>query len=99
MLPFKKTVYLRIGKRGITTKKTGDIFILISCITYIPTRTGWLYLAVVMDLFSRRIEGRTATCPATDFEQPYRSSAKWSCSRSYLDAGIYLVEEEQEKLI
>ena len=26
-------------------------------ITYIPTRMGWLYLAVVMDLFSRRIVG------------------------------------------
>jgi len=26
-------------------------------ITYIPTRVGWLYLAVVMDLFSRRIVG------------------------------------------
>ena len=26
-------------------------------ITYIPTRAGWLYLAAVMDLFSRRIVG------------------------------------------
>lgn len=26
-------------------------------ITYLPTREGWLYLAVVMDLFSRRIVG------------------------------------------
>ena len=26
-------------------------------ITYIPTKAGWLYLAVVMDLFSRRIVG------------------------------------------
>ncbi len=26
-------------------------------ITYLPTRTGWVYLAVVMDLFSRRIVG------------------------------------------
>ncbi len=25
-------------------------------ITYIPTKTGWLYLAIVMDLFSRRID-------------------------------------------
>ncbi len=28
-----------------------------SDITYIPTRQGWLYLAVVMDLYSRRIVG------------------------------------------
>ena len=26
-------------------------------ITYIPTQEGWLYLAVVLDLFSRRIVG------------------------------------------
>lgn len=25
--------------------------------TYVPTREGWLYLAVVMDLFSRRVVG------------------------------------------
>ena len=26
-------------------------------ITFIPTRSGWLYLAVVLDLFSRRVVG------------------------------------------
>ena len=26
-------------------------------ITYIPTRRGWLYLAVIMDLYSRRVIG------------------------------------------
>jgi putative transposase len=30
---------------------------LVSDITYIPTREGWLYLAVVIDLFSRAIVG------------------------------------------
>jgi putative transposase len=30
---------------------------LVSDITYIPTREGWLYLAVVLDLFSRVILG------------------------------------------
>lgn len=29
----------------------------VSDITYIPTREGWLYLAVVMDLYSRKIVG------------------------------------------
>lgn len=29
----------------------------VSDITYIPTEEGWLYLAVVMDLFSRRVVG------------------------------------------
>ena len=30
---------------------------IVSDITYIPTREGWLYLAVVIDLYSRRILG------------------------------------------
>ena len=28
-----------------------------SDITYIPTAVGWLYLAVVLDLYSRRVVG------------------------------------------
>jgi putative transposase len=35
-------------------------------ITYIPTREGWLYLAVVMDLFSRRIVGWSMQQRMTD---------------------------------
>ena len=35
-------------------------------ITYIPTREGWLYLAVVMDLFSRRIVGWSMEQRMTD---------------------------------
>jgi transposase InsO family protein len=31
--------------------------ILVSDLTYIPTEEGWLYLAVIMDLYSRRIIG------------------------------------------
>lgn len=34
-------------------------------ITYIPTRQGWLYLAIVVDLFSRRVIG-WATSPIAD---------------------------------
>ena len=30
---------------------------IVSDITYIPTREGWLYLAIVLDLFSRKILG------------------------------------------
>jgi len=36
-------------------------------ITYVPTREGWLYLAVVLDLFSRRIVGHhTSSRMTTD---------------------------------
>jgi len=36
-------------------------------ITYIPTQSGWLYLAAVLDLFSRRVVGwaMSARCDAT----------------------------------
>jgi len=39
----------------------------VSDITYIPTQTGWLYLAAVLDLFSRRIIGWSmgTQCDAT----------------------------------
>lgn len=36
---------------------TGPGQIMVSDITYVPTRQGWLYLAVVMDLFGRVIQG------------------------------------------
>ena len=36
---------------------TGPGQILVSDITYVATRQGWLYLAVVMDLFDRVIQG------------------------------------------
>jgi integrase-like protein len=35
----------------------------VSDITYIPTAEGWLYLAVIMDLYSRRIVG-SRLCPS-----------------------------------
>lgn len=35
--------------------RSGEIFV--SDITYVATREGWLYLAVTMDLYSRRIAG------------------------------------------
>ena len=39
----------------------------VSDMTYIPTQNGWLYIAAVLDLFSRRIVGwaMSATCDAT----------------------------------
>jgi transposase InsO family protein len=50
---------LKIAKnllgRDFTAKSTNQKWA--ADITYIPTKQGWLYLAVVMDLFSRRIVG------------------------------------------
>ena len=42
-------------------------------ITYIPTRHGWLYLAIVVDLFSRRIVG-WATSPVADARLAVKAS-------------------------
>lgn len=44
----------RLG-RDFTASAPNQVWL--ADITYIPTREGWLYLAVVLDLFSRRIVG------------------------------------------
>ena len=38
---------------------------LVSDITYVATKEGWLYLAVTMDLFSRKIVGWSVSVKAT----------------------------------
>jgi transposase InsO family protein len=50
-------------------------------ITYISTRQGWLYLAVVMDLFSRRVVGW--------------SMSRWMSRRLVVDALRMAVEARQ----
>jgi len=42
-------------QQNFSAKQTDERWV--SDITYIPTRQGWLYLAAVMDLYSRRIIG------------------------------------------
>ena len=58
---------------------------LVSDITYIPTREGWLYLAVVIDLFSRAILGwktRLPLCtPIWSSVPPHAPSSQASCPR------------------
>ena len=60
----KRPVALNLVKRKFTAEApnrlwTGDI-------TYIPTSQGWLYLAVVLDVFSRRIVGWSMNSRMTD---------------------------------
>lgn len=40
---------------AVTDRKPNDVWV--SDFTYVPTREGWLYLAVVLDLASRRVVG------------------------------------------
>ncbi len=54
---------------------------LVSDITYIPTREGWLYLAVVIDLFSRAILG-------WKLEQSLGADLVTSALRRALDSGL-----------
>lgn len=51
----KQPVYENILNRQFHRTKPNDAYV--SDITYIWTQEGWLYLAVVMDLFSRKIVG------------------------------------------
>ncbi len=45
-------------KRRFSVEKIGGVDrVWVSDITYLPTREGWLYLAVVLDLASRRVVG------------------------------------------
>src|SRR5699024_4845010 len=48
-------VYPNLLNQTFTVSQLGVVWV--SDITYIPTKEGWLYLATVMDLFSRRIIG------------------------------------------
>ena len=43
--------------KGESVIPTGINQVWVTDITYIPTRDGWVYLCVFMDLFSRRIVG------------------------------------------
>ena len=46
-------------------------------ITYIPTLAGFLYLAIVLDVFSRRVVDPSSYCPLT-YEECPNSVAWWS---------------------
>ena len=51
----KQPVYENVLDRGFEVSKPNQAFV--QDITYIWTQEGWLYLAVVIDLFSRKIVG------------------------------------------
>lgn len=55
-------------------------------ITYIPTKMGWLYLAVVMDLFSRRIVGWSMS--DTIDSVLVQSAMRMALGRRNPDAGV-----------
>jgi putative transposase len=61
-------------------------------ITYIPTRQGWLYLAIVVDLFSRRIIG-WATSPVADARLALEASELAFAARQP-DAGVIMHSDQ-----
>lgn len=48
-------VFPNLLDQNFTVSQRGEVWV--SDITYVPTKAGWLYLATVMDLYSRRIIG------------------------------------------
>lgn len=77
----------------------------VSDITYLPTREGWLYLAVVLDLKSRRVVGWSAkdtleTCLASEA----LSRALWSRRPApgllhHSDRGVQYTSAEYQELL
>ena len=51
----KQPVFENVLKRAFTVEKPDQVYV--SDITYLWTQEGWLYLAVFIDLFSRRVVG------------------------------------------
>jgi transposase InsO family protein len=47
----------RLARRFAPTQVAGPNRVWVSDITYVPTGEGWLYLAIVLDLASRRVVG------------------------------------------
>jgi len=57
---------------------TGPVQLWLSDITYVPTWEGYLYVAFVMDAYSRRIIGwQTADHPRTDLPLDALEMALW----------------------
>lgn len=62
--PFRRPLPSKTASRWVAPNVLAGYFqakhlnqVWLADITYIPTQTGWLYLAAVMDLYSRRIIG------------------------------------------
>lgn len=84
---------------GPNQKWAGDL-------TYVPTREGWLYLAVLMDLYSRRIVGwamgeqPTATLTLSAFEMALQQRAITPGLVHHSDRGIqYAATRYQGRLL
>ena len=79
---------------------------LVSDITYIPTKEGWLYLAVVIDLFSRVVTGHkmSVAMPSELITSSLLSSVNnWAIPRGssifHSDRGTQYTSEETRKML
>jgi len=79
-------VYENVLNRDFTAHQANLRWV--SDITYIPTREGWLYLAVIMDLFSRKIIGWTMD--ARMKEDITINALKMALFRRKMKAGLLL---------
>ena len=66
-------------------------------ITYLPTALGWVYLAVVLDLFSRKVVGWANARWIIQFLRTYPGSAL--VSRALSVSGMATMQECREKIL
>ena len=50
-------IYENVLQRQFTVSQPNKVYVYVSDITYVWTQEGWLYLTVMMDIFSRKIVG------------------------------------------
>ena len=70
--------------RDFTALKSNEIWL--ADITYVPTREGWLYLAVVEDLYSRRVVGWSIG--ATTESRLVVDASEMAVKQRFPDAGL-----------
>lgn len=93
-------------KRRFSVEEVGGVNrVWVSDITYLPTRAGWLYLAVVLDLASRRVVGwamrdsldaSLATCALT---MALRSRRPAPGLLVHSDRGVQYASEAYQKIV
>jgi len=70
----KQPVFENVVKRNFTVAEPDQAYV--SDITYIWTQEGWLYLAVFIDLFSRRLHSTLGYTSPNDYESAMRVELK-----------------------
>ena len=85
-VPLETVCFIIMKARQFDVNGIGINRVWIADMTYIPTREGWLYLATVLDLGSRRCVG-WAMRDTMEVELPL-SALRMACERRHPAAGL-----------